>query len=329
MAFAWYRQFDPTLGALRWILEWRPERRQRPPAAGGTLLTRLTALCEVAPDPESFLAFVNRHLPGLGGGTGARPVYDRDLWEAIGAPLPPRTYQIRSEPFWVRWGHVLFALAYVVPWVAFWLSLRTSVRYSEVKPLVLSDAQDKWLHVSGLRLWDGKSWRWLGACSHALGRGSLLARESLLCGREDCEYGDAELYWRRLFPQSIDGLFPGRVEFYEPAWVMPALWRRAPEDRLRYGFIKAIGYLGDRLELSNLRVEPSLGAPGLTLVPTRADVAAWVYKQLVDLIRLDMGEPGAPVCPGCGKSFAPSRRDQKACSPACRVKLHRLRRGQH
>ncbi len=325
MPFDWTRSFHPTQGALGWVLDWRPGGRQRPPAAGGTLLSRLTALCEVAPDPESFLAFANQHLRGLGG-AGRRPVYDYDLWDVIGAPLPRRIYQIRESPFWVRWGQVLFALAYVVPWVAFWLCLRTSLGYAKVKPLVLSDPQDGrgWLHVSGLRSWDGSSWRWLAPCSHAPAWPADGSKP--VCGREDCEYGKAELGWLGLCPDRVADQFPGRVEFYVPLFALPTPWRRAPEDRLRYGFIRAIGYLGDRLELGSLQVEPSPGTPGITLVPTRTDVAAWVYKQLVDLMRLDMGEPEARVCPGCGRPFAPSRSDQKVCRPSCRVRLHRRRR---
>jgi predicted nucleic acid-binding Zn ribbon protein len=274
-------------------------------------------------------------------------VDESELWELLGLALPappPVAVGGRDMPLLspITWGDVLFALAYVVPWAAFWLFLRRPQGWAEIEPLTMPDLSfgpDRLHGAVGIRAWDGGRWAWVPACEH-LGRPGwgLLAALGLrleppvpwpLCGREECPFGRAELFWRGLGFGPVDPnpqgasrpFYPGLVGFYVEGDPPPP-WR-AWEYRLKYGFILALNFLPlGRGATGGLRLLPAVASPNITVAPARSGFAAWVYTQLTGLVRSDLGEPDRRTCSGCGKEFTPTRADQLVCSRKCRDKKY-------
>jgi hypothetical protein len=324
-----------------WLLA-RSGRGRRAAAEGAedSGPARLNELAGLAPDPDAFLAFANRHLRGLGRGPLGL-VDEGELWELLGLAVPPS-----AEPRPVSWGDVLFSLAYVVPWGAFWLFLRRPEGWAEIGPLALlglAVGADRLDGAVGIRAWDGRRWAWVPACGH-LGRPGPGLAAALrgtaepyfesppwpLCGREECPFGRAELFWQRLgFGPVFGGLrpfYPGVVGFCA-GWVPPA-WG-SPEGRLKYGFVAALNALPIMWGVpGGLRLMPTAGKPGLGTAPAPVGFGAWVYTQLVGLVRRDLGEPGEPArCLMCGGPLAGRRRQAKFCSDRCRSNYYYARHG--
>jgi hypothetical protein len=329
--------------------------RGRPAAAEGAEDSgpaRLYGLAGLGPDPDAFLGFADQHLRGLGRGD-LGPVDEAELWELLGLALPappPVAVGGRDMPLLspITWGDILFALAYVVPWAAFWIGLRRREGWAEIEPLALPDlpfGPDRLHGAVGIRAWDGGRWAWVPACEH-LGRPGwgLLAALGLkleppvpwpLCGREECPFGRAELFWRGLGFGPVDPnpqgasrpFYPGLVGFYVEGDPPPP-WR-APEDRLKYGFILALNHLPlGRGATGGLRLLPAAGRRGVGTAPALGGFAAWVYKQLTDRVRRDLGEPGEPPrCLMCGESLVGRRRGAKFCSAQCRFNHYYARHG--
>ena len=299
---------------------------------------RLWALCDVGPEPASFLDFAARHLPA-----GPELVDEWELWGLLGleasrgpeVSIDDANSGVRiPEPRPITFGDVLFALAFPVTWLAYWRELRSpTASVPRRRP--------------ALRVWEQSRWQWVEACAHVAvpgltppwaglaweGSGAGLIFQSFthqwpLCGREECPFGRGERFWAGL------GQRPRRVEVAQGLyrWVYPGLVAgvesAATLEELRAAFVAC---------LNHIPVDPWGSSPGLKLVPAGSRVAvrvpaggfgAWVYQQLLDQVRQDLGEPGEPArCLVCRKDLpSDSRRDRKTCSDTCRKRLWRLRR---